>query len=153
MARPHNKAKRKAWNLFADGGRALLVETATALPGRPLANRARLSAGSCLMAIKILTTILKTAIPERRPDGEDDKSFPSEHAAECVAAAIIIDHEYPGRIGAAAYGLAAAVALARIESKKHRPRDVFAGGLIGSASFWIVERLSSQTARRIFQLG
>lgn len=130
-----------AWNRFADTGRAALVGAATVLPQRADANPARVGAGTSLLTIKLLTKILKRVVPERRPDGEDNKSFPSEHAAECVAAAMIIEREYPGRIGAAACALAASVSMARIESKKHHPRDVVAGALIGAAAVWLSLKL------------
>ena len=141
MAGNSKKRKRDAWNLFADAGRAALVGAATVLPHRRAANPDRVGAGACLVTVKLLTEILKKLVPERRPDGEDNESFPSEHAAECVAAAMIIEREYRGQIGALAYGLAAAVSMARIQSKKHRPRDVLAGALIGCSSVWIAHRL------------
>jgi membrane-associated phospholipid phosphatase len=92
---------------------------------------------------------LKAAVPERRPDGEDDDSFPSEHAAECTAAAMIIEREYPGRVGALAYALAAAVSISRVEAKKHHPRDVLAGALIGASAVWLSLQLSLALERRI----
>ncbi len=148
MARSRKKAKRKAWNRFADTGRALLVGAATVLPERADA-KARVTAGEWFAAIKLITHLLKKAVPERRPDGDNKKSFPSEHAAVCVAAAIIIEREYPAEIGTAALALAATVSLARIEAKKHYPRDVIAGVLIGWASVWISLRLRSATVRRV----
>lgn len=149
MAHLRKKARRKAWNRFADAGRALLVGAATVLPERADANRMRVTAGECFAAIKLITSLLKKAVPERRPDGDNNKSFPSEHAAVCVAAAIIIEREYAGDIGAAAWALAAAVALARIESRKHYPRDVIAGASIGWASVWISLGLRSAIAGRM----
>jgi len=62
---------------------------------------------------------------------------------------MIIEREYPGKIGALAYGLAAAVSLARIEGKKHYPRDVIAGALIGSGAFWLSHRLWLEAERRM----
>ncbi len=143
--------KREAWDRFADAGRAILVGAATALPKREGAIPARLGSLSCFLAIKVLTKALKIAVPEERPDGEDNKSFPSEHAAECVAAAMIIEREYPGKIGALCYGLAAAISMARIESKKHHPRDVLAGAAIGAAGVWISLQLRLAIERRMLR--
>jgi membrane-associated phospholipid phosphatase len=137
VAKRHKKKEREAWDRFADAGRAALVGAASLLPQGAGSNRRHISAGECLLAIKVITELLKKAVPERRPDGDNDKSFPSEHAAECVAAAIIIEREYPGKVGALAFALATAVSLARIESKKHYPRDVLAGALIGCAGVWL----------------
>jgi len=151
MASAHKKERREAWNRFADAGRAVLVGTATVLPQR--ASRTRVSAGACLLAIKLMTEVLKKIVPERRPDGEDDESFPSEHAAACVAAAMIIERQYPGRIGALACALAATVSMARIESKKHHPRDVAAGALIGWASVWVTLHLRRTMERRVLSVA
>lgn len=147
------KKNHVAWNRFADTGRAVLVGAAAVMPHREDANRSRVGAGASLLAIKLLTTFLKHAVPERRPDGEDNESFPSEHAAECVAAALIIEREYPGKIGAAACALAASISMARIQSKKHHPRDVIAGALIGSAAVWMSLRVRLMLERRQAELG
>lgn len=149
MASARKKRDREGWNRFADAGRSLLVGTAVLLPLRRRATPARVGSGACLLTIKLLTKLLKKAVPERRPDGDDHKSFPSEHAAECVAAAMIIGREYPGEVGAAASALAASVAFARIEGKKHYPRDVVAGALIGCAAVWISLRLRLAVERRV----
>jgi len=149
MSGSRKKRKREAWNRFADIGRATLVAGAILLPWRAAANPARVSAAACLLAIKLTTKALKVAVPEQRPDGKDNKSFPSEHAAECVAAAMIIEREYPGTVGALAYGLAAAVSVSRIECKKHRPRDVAAGVLIGCIAVFASLQLRLAVERRL----
>jgi membrane-associated phospholipid phosphatase len=153
MAGKRNKNKREAINRFADTGRVVLVAAATLLPLRPHSNPARVSAGACLFAIKLVSKALKKAIPERRPNGEDKKSFPSEHAAECIAAALIIQREYPGKLSAVAPGLASAVSVSRIDSKKHHPRDVIAGALIGCAAVWISLRLRLAAERHALGQG
>jgi len=142
------KRIRKAWNLFGDIGRGGLVAAATLLPDRPGSARPRVNAGLCLYAIKSAVSVLKKVVPERRPDGEDEESFPSEHAAQCVAAAMIIEREYPGQVGALAYGLAGAVCLSRIESRKHHPRDVIAGAAIGAGVVWASLRLHRWAGQR-----
>lgn len=144
MPNSRKKREREAWDRFGDIGKATLIGAATLLPYRSKANRTRVSAGACLIAIKLIVKGLKALVPERRPDGEDDESFPSEHAAQCTAAAVIIEREYPGKIGAIAYAVATAVSLSRIQSKKHRPRDVAAGALIGCAGVWVALRLSAR---------
>lgn len=144
------KQKHKEWNQFADVGRAGLIGSALALPKRG-PGPGRLSAAICFLGIKSIVEILKIAVPERRPDGDNKKSFPSEHAAECTAAAMIIDKEYSGTIGMLAYALAGAVSIARIEGKKHYPRDVMAGALIGCAAAWLSFKLNRATALELDQ--
>lgn len=154
MANKHEKKRRQqVWDRVSDDGRAILVGTAILLPGRPAATPARAGAGTCLLSIKLFTELLKKAVPERRPDGEDKKSFPSEHVAECVAAAAIIRREYSGKVGAAAAMLAGSVALARIESGKHHPRDVIAGALIGCAAVWLSLRVRLKVERLVHAFG
>lgn len=149
MASKRKKRARGRWNRFGDIGRLALVTGATLLPQRAAANPARVSAGTCLLAIKLIAEALKKAVPERRPDGKNNDSFPSEHAAQCVAAAMIIEREYPGKIGALAYGLAAAVSLSRIEGKRHYPRDVVAGAMIGCAAVFASLQLRLAVERRL----
>ncbi len=149
MADGRKKKGRKAWNRFADSGRAVLVGAAALLPQRAAADRPPVSAGACLLAIQLMTKVVKKLVPERRPDGEDDQSFPSEHAAECVAAAMIIDREYPGVAGALAAALAAGVSVARIASGKHHPRDVAAGAAMGIGAVWLSLRLRATVERRV----
>ena len=142
------KHEEKSWNRFADLGRAGLIGSALALPKRAQ-GPGRLSAAICFLGIKSLVEVLKVAVPERRPDGDNKKSFPSEHAAECTAAAMMIDKEYPGLVGMLAYTLAGAVSVARIEGKRHYPRDVLAGVLIGCAAASLSFKLHRSAAREL----
>jgi membrane-associated phospholipid phosphatase len=142
------KREKRAWNQFADIARAGLVGAALALPKRGR-GPGRLSAAVCFLGIKSIVEALKIAVPERRPDGDNKKSFPSEHAAECTAAAMIIDSEYPGAIGTLAYALAGAVSIARIEGRKHYPRDVLAGALIGCSAARLSLKLNRAPARSL----
>jgi membrane-associated phospholipid phosphatase len=151
MGPARKKNERQVLNRFADAGRAVLVAGATSLPFRPDATASRVSAGASLLAIKLACKLLKTAVPEERPDGEDDKSFPSEHAAECIAAALIIQREYPAEIGTLACALGATVCFLRIESEKHHPRDVVAGALMGCAAVCLSLRLRLSLERRLLE--
>ncbi len=77
---------------------------------------------------------LKETFPERRPDGSDDRSFPSGHTAAAFgAAANILERRGPGE-GLPAFALAAFVGYARVEARKHHWYDALAGAAIGTAS-------------------
>ena len=149
MAAKRKSDSREAWNRFADVGRGALVLAATLLPARKRATAARLNAAATLLSVRLVAKLLKHAIPERRPDGEDDKSFPSEHAAECTAAAMIIEREYSSQVALVAYGLAVAVSAARIKSRKHYPHDVAGGAVIGCIWNWVALQLRLAIERRM----
>lgn len=85
--------------------------------------------------------LLKSAIPAQRPDGSDDKSFPSGHTAVAFAAVRFMDKRYGGAIAPYTpllYAAAGLTGLARVEADKHYWRDVAAGALLGwgAANWW-----------------
>ena len=97
-----------------------------------------LSLGSALAAAELL----KNTVHSTRPDGSDNKSFPSAQTALAFAEAGFVDERYAQTYGAwvpaAAYGTAALTGVARVQAKKHHWGDVLAGGALGwgSARLW-----------------
>lgn len=97
-----------------------------------------LSTGSAVLAAEVL----KQGIHSNRPDGSDNKSFPSAHTTLAFSAAAFLDRRYGEQYATtwtpALYGLAALTGVARVEAQKHHWVDVVAGGALGyaSASFW-----------------
>ena len=81
---------------------------------------------------------LKYAIPEERPDGSDNKSFPSGHASASFAAAATIEKRYGWHVGLPAHIVAAFVGVSRVEARKHFVGDVLIGAAIGEASGWLL---------------
>lgn len=89
-----------------------------------------LSLGSTVAAAELL----KSTVHARRPDGSDNKSFPSAHTAVAFSAASFIERRYGDAYGAfvpALYGVATLTGVARVEAQKHHWGDVLAGGAIG----------------------
>ena len=91
---------------------------------------------------------LKAIVKEERPDGSDNKSFPSGHAAIAFAAARSIDKEFRKDcvwIPIAGYAAATAVGIERIASKRHYWYDVAAGTAIGfgaaELTWWLSDKL------------
>jgi membrane-associated phospholipid phosphatase len=83
------------------------------------------------------TVGLKYSIHERRPDGSDNRSFPSAHTSVSFASAEYLRKRYGWEYGLPAYTLASFVAYSRVESNKHHVKDVIAGAAIGIGSSYL----------------
>ena len=83
-------------------------------------------------ATVLITEGLKNATHQTRPDGSDNKSFPSRHAAVAFSAAQFMQMKGGWEYGLPSYAAAAYVANARVESNRHRWRDVAAGAATGA---------------------
>lgn len=92
---------------------------------------------------------LKLTISETRPDGSDDKSFPSGHAARAFAGAELVRSEYGWKWGIGAYAVATGVGVLRVTGDHHYVHDVLAGAAVGVLSarmaYWLLP-----LERRIF---
>ena len=91
---------------------------------------------------------LKHTIHEMRPDGTDNKSFPSGHTAVAFCGATTLMHEYrkvSPWIGVAGYAVATTVAVDRVRRNRHHWYDVVAGAAIGfgsaEAGYWIGDKI------------
>jgi membrane-associated phospholipid phosphatase len=84
--------------------------------------------------------ILKVSVSSDRPDGSDNDSFPSGHAAGAFSVATVLDRQYGGVTGWIAYGAAAFVAASRVHGTHHRFEDVVAGAVIGHFYGWLFTR-------------
>lgn len=87
--------------------------------------------------------VLKRTVHAQRPDGSDNKSFPSSHTAVAFAAVRFMDKRYGADVAPYTpwlYAAAALTGVARVEANKHRWQDVVAGGALGwGASHWWTE--------------
>lgn len=96
-------------------------------------NRAVILVKSELMMMGIVTT-LKNTIPDLRPDGSAQNSFPSGHTAQAFAAATFLTEEYGHTYKwtpFVAYSMATSVGLMRVANNRHYISDVLAGAGIG----------------------
>lgn len=101
------------------------------------------------------TLIVKRAIDHERPDGSNNKSFPSGHTAVAFVGAEIVRREYPGWCGVIAYTMASGVGFMRTYNQKHWVGDVVAGAGFGilsvSAAYWLLpvqQRIMSRSRFR-----
>lgn len=77
------------------------------------------------------TGLLKVTVARERPNGEDERSFPSGHASNAFALATVAERHYGWKAGVPAYALAGVIAASRVEQGKHFLSDVVAGATLG----------------------
>lgn len=98
---------------------------------------------------------LKHSVHSMRPDGTDNRSFPSGHTAVAFCGATVLHKEY-GKvspwISVAGYAVATATALDRVRRNRHHWGDVAAGAAIGylstEAGYWIVDKIMTKKKKK-----
>jgi len=131
-------ADEKNWGTASDIGRGALVVVALGLPTVQGDFEGSKEALFSLGATALVTTGLKEAISEERPDESDDHSFPSGHTSISFAAAATMHKRYGWEVGLPAHAVAAFVGVARVRADKHFVHDVIAGAVIGEAAGWLL---------------
>jgi undecaprenyl-diphosphatase len=100
------------------------------------------------LALAVTDAVVKPAVRRGRPfvavmdvrvigERPNTYSFPSGHAASAFAGAVGLSRAWPA-VRAAAWGVAAAIAVSRVYVGVHYPIDVAAGAALGMASAWFV---------------
>jgi membrane-associated phospholipid phosphatase len=93
------------------------------------------------------TWLLKQTVHKERPDGSNDESFPSGHAAGAFQAASFVQRRYDDFPAWPGYLLATYTGWTRVEAKKHFTSDVLAGAALGiGSSFLFVKRRNVSVA-------
>ena len=86
------------------------------------------------------TELLKRATNQTRPDGSNDKSFPSGHAARAFSAAAYVRQRHGFDAAWPLYVAATYVGHTRVQADRHRWRDVIgAAALAELSAHWLVE--------------
>ena len=80
-----------------------------------------------------LTAGLKYSVRRTRPDGEDDLSFPSAHAAGASCTAAVLWSRHGSSVGIPAASIALYTCISRVNLGRHFPSDVLMGVAIGTA--------------------
>jgi PAP2 superfamily len=92
--------------------------------------------GMDLVQAEILSELLvqpiKFATQRTRPDGSDNHSFPSGHAAVTFATATVIERHLGWRKSLLGYTIASYVAASRLHDNRHYLSDVVFGAAVGS---------------------
>jgi len=138
FATPASALSHHGWDQSGSIARDGLVAVAFGLPLVRGDWRGAEQAGFSLGGAFIVTVGVKRLIPERRPDGSDDRSFPSGHTSVSFAAAATLEKRYGWRVGLPAHVVAAFVGVSRVAAKKHYVGDVLVGAAIGEASGWLL---------------
>jgi len=74
---------------------------------------------------------LKIAVGRTRPDGSDNRSFPSGHAATSFMIATVVHRSYGRTAGIIGYSTATFISFSRIRENKHWASDLAAGATLG----------------------
>lgn len=86
---------------------------------------------------------LKAVVDSPRPDGSDNRSFPSGHTCTAFAGAEMVRMEYGWGWGAGAYAVATGVAALRLYNNQHWASDLIFGAGLGIFSAhvggWLLE--------------
>lgn len=92
--------------------------------------------GMDLLRAQILTEVLvqpiKFATNRERPDGSDNRSFPSGHAAITFAGATVLERHLGWRRSFLAYAVATYVAASRLHDNRHYLSDIAFGAAVGA---------------------
>ena len=78
-----------------------------------------------------LTQVLKLATQRKRPDGTNQRSFPSGHASGSFASATVIQRHFGWKAGIPAYVVASFIGASRVNQNKHYLSDVVFGATLG----------------------
>lgn len=101
------------------------------------------------------THLLKHSIHKMRPDGTDNRSFPSGHTAIAFSGATVLHKEFGKTspwISVAGYAVATITAVDRVRRNRHHWEDVATGAAIGflsaQASYWIVDKITAKCKKK-----
>jgi membrane-associated phospholipid phosphatase len=131
-------ASEKGWDDAGTVAKNALIVAAFGVPAVQGDWEGVLEAGGSIGGTMLITEGLKQTFPSRRPDGSDNKSFPSGHTSTSFAAAATLHNRYGWEAGLPAYVVASFVGLSRVEARKHRVGDVLVGAAIGTATGHLV---------------
>ncbi|WP_260582167.1 hypothetical protein [Sphingopyxis sp. PET50] len=87
-------ASDKGWDDAGTAAKNALIVAAFGVPAVQGDWEGVLEAGGSIGGTILITQGLKEAFPSRRPDGSDDKSFPSGHTSTSFAAAATLHNRY-----------------------------------------------------------
>lgn len=139
----------KAWDHASSIGRDVLLGAALGVPAVQGDWTGDLQAAGSIGLAAGSSWALKEIFPEERPDHSDRKSFPSGHASQSFAAAVMLEKRYGWQVGLPALALASFVGASRVEARKHHWYDTAAGAALGAGSAWLITSRRSDRVRLV----
>ncbi|MDF2153369.1 phosphatase PAP2 family protein [Vibrio sp. CAU 1672] len=136
-SQPVYAMSERNWDVLTDFGTYGLAATAAAVPVYKGDWQGFWQAGFSIGTASGASLLGKATIDAERPDKSGYDSFPSHHTASAFASATNLYLRYGWEAGLPAYGVAAFVAVGRVEAKKHYWRDVLAGAALGTLSAYV----------------
>ena len=122
--------------------------------GKAVGNQKAAIVGRDIVRAQIVSQVfvqaLKYTVRRERPDGSNDKSFPSGHSASAFATATVLQRHYGWKVGVPAYALGGYIALARMAWNRHHATDVVMGAGFGIAS---ARTVTMSLAKSKFNVG
>ena len=113
------------------------------------------TSGASFILCSGTTYLLKHSIHKMRPDGTDNRSFPSGHTAIAFSGATVLHKEFGKTspwISVAGYAVATITAVDRVRRNRHHWEDVATGAAIGflsaQASYWIVDKITAKCKKK-----
>jgi membrane-associated phospholipid phosphatase len=150
IAAPAHAGGEKSWAKVSDIGAYGLAVVAVGVPLVEKDKNGALQAGGSIVASSLITTGLKEAFPELRPDGSDRKSFPSGHTSMAFAAASSLYNRQGKSVGIPALAVATLVGIARVKADKHHWYDAVVGAGIGAGiGFYVTHKQPERTSALI----
>lgn len=112
-----------------------------------------------IITSQMATEGIKLLQIERRPNGDDWKSFPSGHSAGAFAGATFVHKRYGWRPAILPYAMSLITGWSRVSARAHYWHDVAAGALLAGLSTWMIvdeykpENISVATDGESFRFG
>ena len=111
--------------------------------------------GASQLSAALLVYPMKIIVSRERPNGSDNRSFPSGHATRAFVSAEFLHQEFGHLspwVSIAGYTTAGATAYLRLYQNEHWLSDVLAGAAIGMAStklvYWLNKKMKSIPERK-----
>jgi membrane-associated phospholipid phosphatase len=92
--------------------------------------------GATWLSTVVAAEALKRSTQQTRPDGTNDLSFPSGHAARAFSAAAYLRRRHGFDTAWPVYAGAVAVGWTRVQSQRHRWRDVAGSAALAEVMAW-----------------